>query len=208
MVLQDHSANAVRAHVRIETQLTLRRRYAPLLLKAGRDGAPCRTLVLQTWGYLRAVRGSSELGNFGKRHFEKMNRLSIEGHEAYRATLEQAGLPAEVVPVGEAWQLVAQERRHLFSSLYSADGVNPGLAGTYLIAATLYATLSGRDPRPLKVEACGSRAKLPCHTDLSAADLSYLRDVAARATTQGNGRPLQISHEPPPKRLLDLHPDL
>ena len=194
--------------MRIETQLTLRQRYAPLLLKAGRDGAPCRTLVLQTWGYLRAVRGSSELGSFGKRHFEKMNRLSIEGHEAYRATLEQAGLPAEVVPVGEAWQLVAQERRHLFSSLYSADGVNPGLAGTYLIAATLYATLSGRDPRPLKVEACGSRAKLPCHTDLSAADLSYLRDVAARATTQGNGRPLQISHEPPPKRLLDLHPDL
>ena len=33
---------------------------------------------MQTWGYLRAVRGSSELGDFGKRHFEKMNRLSIE----------------------------------------------------------------------------------------------------------------------------------
>ena len=53
-------------------------RYVPLLLKAGRDGAPCRTLVLQTWGYLRAVRGSRELGDFGKRHFERMNRLSIE----------------------------------------------------------------------------------------------------------------------------------
>ena len=33
--------------------------------------------------------------------------------------------------------------------------MNPGLAGTYLIAATLYASLSGRDPRPLKVESCG-----------------------------------------------------
>ena len=42
------------------------------------------------------------------------------------------------------------------------------------------------------MEACGRKAKLPCHADLSDADLSYLRDVAARATTQGNGRPLQV----------------
>ena len=208
VVLQDHSSRAVRPHLRVETQLSLRQTYAPLLLKAGWHGAPCRTLLLQTWGYLRAVRGSQELGKFGKHHFEKMNELSIEGHDAYRTTLEQAGLPAEVVPVGEAWQLVARERRHLFSSLYSMDGVNPGWAGTYLIAATLYATLSGRDPRPLTVAACGRRTNLPCHAELSEADLSYLRDVAARATTRGTGRALQISIEPPPTQLRDLHPDL
>ena len=205
VVLQDHSLHAVRPAQRATTQLVLRQKYAPLLLQTGRGGVPVRTLIFQTWGYLRAVRGSHELGQFGKKHFENMNQLAVDGTDAYRETLEQAGVPVEVVPIAEAWQIVASERRHLFSSLFSFDGHNPGVAGTYLVAAILYASISGRDPRPVRVKTCGR--KDPCHNALTDADLSYLRDVAARAVTQGLGRPLTFTLEAP-KQLRDLHPDL
>lgn len=205
VVLQDHSLHAVRPAQRATTQLALRQKYAPLLLQTGRGGVPARTLIFQTWGYLRAVRGSHELGKFGKTHFEHMNQLAIDGTDSYRETLEQAGVPVEVAPIAEAWQIVASERRHLFSSLFSFDGHNPGVAGTYLVAAILYASISGRDPRPVRVKTCGK--KEPCYNALTGADLSYLRDVAARAVTQGLGRPLTFSLEAP-KQLKDLHPDL
>lgn len=205
VVLQDHSLHAVRPARRATTQLVLRQKYAPLLLQTGRGGVPVRTLIFQTWGYLRAVRGSHDLGTFGKKHFENMNQLAVDGTDAYRETLEQAGVPVEVAPIAEAWQIVASERRHLFSSLFSFDGHNPGVAGTYLIAAILYASISGRDPRPIRVKTCGK--KETCHSALTDADLSYLRDVAARAVTLGLGRPLTFSLEAP-KQLRDLHPDL
>ena len=64
-------------------------------------------------------------------------------------------------------------------------------------------------PRPPRLNAAGQIIGLDLsHAELSEADLSYLRDVAARATTRGTGRALQISIEPPPTQLRDLHPDL
>ncbi len=54
-------------------------------------------------------------------------------------------LGAPVAPVGRLW---AEARRALpETSLHRDDGTHPSVAGTYLAALVLYATLTGADPR-------------------------------------------------------------
>ena len=55
-----------------------------------------------------------------------------------------AELGAAVAPVGEAWERVLQTPGH--PDLYDADGSHPSLAGSYLAACVLFATLYGENP--------------------------------------------------------------
>lgn len=55
-----------------------------------------------------------------------------------------------VAPVGVAWRNVRHEHPEI--ELYIEDNFHPSLAGSYLAANTLFATMTGSDFQPLKVE--------------------------------------------------------
>ena len=61
---------------------------------------------------------------------------------AYRDVAARNG--AFVVPAGEAWDRVTREAPGI--ALWQADGSHPTVAGTYLAACVLYASLAGRSP--------------------------------------------------------------
>lgn len=67
--------------------------------------------------------------------------------EGSRLVAEDVGLA--IAPVGEAWALA----RDAGAALYQPDGHHPDVAGTYLAAAVIYATLFEADPREVTDDA-------------------------------------------------------
>ena len=67
---------------------------------------------------------------------------------AYRHLAGATG--ATIAPVGVAWERVLKQGH----PLHDGSGVHPNLAGTYLAACVLYATVTGRSPvgLPYRVE--------------------------------------------------------
>jgi hypothetical protein len=53
-------------------------------------------------------------------------------------------------PAGDAWAAAHTEDASL--RLYGADDFHPAPLGTYLAALTIYATISGKDPRTIRVD--------------------------------------------------------
>ena len=84
--------------------------------------------------------------------------------DGYLALAREVGLP--VAPVGFLWSVVREERPDL--ALWQADGSHPSVAGTYLAACVLYATIFHQ--RPVGLGAADG---------LAADDVRLLQQVAA-----------------------------
>ena len=92
--------------------------------------------------------------------FKAMQQRLRDGYLRYQQRLHQAAAPLYIVPAGLAWEalydtLLAQgidphTPQSLFTRLYENDGSHPSLLGSFLTAATLYAALTGFDPRNLR----------------------------------------------------------
>jgi hemolysin-activating ACP:hemolysin acyltransferase len=77
----------------------------------------------------------------GYTSYEPMQRAITE---AYEGIAPEIG--AWIAPVGEAWS-IAHRSAH---QLYQPDGSHPSVAGTYLAATVLYATIIGEDPTEIQ----------------------------------------------------------
>jgi hypothetical protein len=105
--------------------------------------AGARTVLYLTWA---------------RRHAPETQALITR---AYREIGTELG--AEVAPVGEAWERVLAMPGH--PDLYDADGSHPSIAGSYLAACVLFATLFGE-----------SRVGITDEVDwLSAAEIALLQ---------------------------------
>lgn len=89
----------------------------------------------------------------------------------YATISRELGSP--VAPAGRAFALARAEHPEI--ELYTADGSHPSEAGSYLVAVTLTAVLSGRDPRELGYVVRGVPRELA----------ATLRQLAARAISAG-----------------------
>jgi hypothetical protein len=113
------------------------------------------TVLLMTWGRRD---GDPQNDHIYPDYSTMQDRLSA-GYLAYVEQLAQAGEQAWVIPAGLAWQTVHDDRvaagveptdpGTLFHGLYSGDGSHPSLMGSWLIAATALAALTGRSPEGL-----------------------------------------------------------
>jgi len=119
--------------------------------------------------------------------FPTMQDHLADGYDGYRAAIEAAGYPVELVPVGLGWrqiydELVAQKQDPhsagtLFSRLYTLDGSHPSVYGTYLSACVMYAFLTGHSPVGLQWS----------HAGIDASDRLVLQQVADRLLSPGAG---------------------
>ena len=117
--------------------------------------AACSTTVLyMTWARLNAPESQQAIA------------------DAYAGVGRELG--ATVVPVGLAWQRFL--RRHERPVLHDKDQSHPSLAGSYLAACVLYATLFGESPM-------GAAAP----EGLDASDVKMLQRAAA-GVGKGAGR--------------------
>jgi hypothetical protein len=98
--------------------------------------------------------------------------------EYLRAWQDGGGLLA---PVGEAWRTLLAETKPL--PLHEADGSHPNVAGSYVAACVLFATMCGGDVTkfPDKLVERGDDGKERVLVDLPAADGKRLRAAAALA---------------------------
>lgn len=111
------------------------------------------TILLMTWG----MRETDPLNPTLYRDFLVMNHRLQHGYEDMQKAVSTVERPVRVAPAGLAFEAVF-ESAHLqddgapvvpFEDLYVSDGKHPSVHGTYLVACTLYATLTGQDPRHL-----------------------------------------------------------
>ncbi len=160
VVLQDQSLRPVRAPV-----LT---RQGALELGAEIARAGARIIFYVTW----ARRGQPQ----------QQPQLD---HTYYRLAQE---LGAEIAPVGPAWQRALRERANL--ALYVPDGSHPAPAGSYLAAAVLFATLTGRSPVGLEARTVQAGADAPRRPlELDADEAALLQRIAEEA----------VASAPPPE---------
>lgn len=98
--------------------------------------------------------------------------------EYLRAWQDGGGLLA---PVGEAWRTLLAEAKPL--PLHEADGSHPNVAGSYVAACVLFATMCGGDVTkfPDRLVERGDDGKERVLVDLPAADGKRLRAAAAAA---------------------------
>lgn len=94
----------------------------------------------------------------------------------YTALAEELG--ARLIPVGLAFDEALRQRPDLPLHV-PGDYSHPTLAGTYLAAATVYASLYGRSPEGLRYDADGA---------LDADTAGFLRRVAGSVALQLSGR--------------------
>jgi len=106
---------------------------------------------------------------------DEQPRLTLEYHRAHQ---DGGGLLA---PVGEAWSKLLAEPKPL--PLYEADGSHPNVAGSYVAACVLFATMCGGDVTkfPDKLVERGDDGKERVLVDLPAAEGKRLRAAAALA---------------------------
>ena len=131
--------------------------------QASRDGAvalaalgralPARTVLYQTWG--RRTGDDRNPGLFPD--FSTMQGRLRVGYAAYAEAIRADGGEASVAPVGDAFaRIFADDASEggdpatagtLFWRLYAGDGSHPSNLGSHLAAYTLFATMTGKDPR-------------------------------------------------------------
>lgn len=111
-----------------------------------------KTVLLQTWGRRSGVPVPFLAG------FEPMNELVIRGYDMYASSIAQHSRKPIIVPVGSAFGLIYDEiaesqsprealsTDNLWTELYSSDGSHPSVAGSYLTACMLYATITNKSP--------------------------------------------------------------
>ncbi len=92
-----------------------------------------RSILLETWAHRD---GSPDVG------LPDYAAMQAAIEDGYLAVAEELRVP--VVPAGAAWRLVRLEAPEL--DLWQPDGSHPTIAGTYLAACVVYATVFGRSP--------------------------------------------------------------
>lgn len=101
---------------------------------AGAAGA--QTVLMLTWGR----RDGDDRNPQRFPDFATMQALLTAGYTEVAAALDGA----IVAPAGPGFGVVRAADEAAFGGLYTADGSHPSLAGSYLAAAVLYRTLTGR----------------------------------------------------------------
>lgn len=114
---------------------------------------------------------------------DEQPRLTLEYQRAQQAG---GGLLA---PVGEAWSKLLAEPKPL--PLHEADGSHPNVAGSYVAACVLFATMCGGDVTkfPDKLVERGDDGKERVLVDLPAAEGKRLRAAAALAMAAPRSEP-------------------
>jgi MYXO-CTERM domain-containing protein len=110
------------------------------------------TLLLLTWGR----RAGDETNPDLYPDFATMEALLEDGYRAYQAAITREDRPVDIIPAGPAFAQVYAadvaagrdplDPASLFFSLYQGDGSHPSPLGTYLVALTVYGTLTGESP--------------------------------------------------------------
>ena len=85
-----------------------------------------------------------------------MQTLLTEGYQHYRQATTTKDRKTYIAPVGLVFETIYHDvisrgddptvPGNLFFDLYAGDGSHPSLAGSYLAALTLYATITGKNP--------------------------------------------------------------
>lgn len=102
------------------------------LVQLARD-AGAQPVLLLTWGR------RDGLADAGFASFAAMQGQLTRG---YLGIADELGVP--VAPAGEAWQRGVEQQPGI--ALWQADGSHPSLAGSYLTACILYATIHAESP--------------------------------------------------------------
>lgn len=110
------------------------------------------SVLLMTWGRRNGDATNPVLYN----NFTAMQDRLESGYIDYRDNMTAAGSTVWIAPVGLAFALIhdgveaagtnATLSGNTFYDLYNADGSHPSLAGSYLAACVLYATMTGDSP--------------------------------------------------------------
>lgn len=134
-----------------------------------------QTVLLLTWGRRLGDDTNPDLYP----DFSTMQDHLSEGYLAYQTAFSTAERPVWVAPAGLAFARVyadvletgatPEDDGTPFSTLYSADGSHPSPAGTYLVGAVLFETMTGE-----------SATGLPTPTNLTDEQAAYLQGVADR----------------------------
>lgn len=143
------------------------------------EASGAETVLFLTWGREAGDDANPDLYP----DYPTMQALLEDGYLAIRDRLSTEARPVWVAPVGLAFQAVydaevAAGRDPLapggaFVQLYEGDGSHPTVAGTFLAACTIYATITGRTP-----------IGLPGPEGLSAEDAARLEAVADAVVVQ------------------------
>eukprot|EP00670_Eutreptiella_braarudii_P009543 CAMPEP_0174310748 /NCGR_PEP_ID=MMETSP0810-20121108/3247_1 /TAXON_ID=73025 ORGANISM="Eutreptiella gymnastica-like, Strain CCMP1594" /NCGR_SAMPLE_ID=MMETSP0810 /ASSEMBLY_ACC=CAM_ASM_000659 /LENGTH=318 /DNA_ID=CAMNT_0015418745 /DNA_START=14 /DNA_END=970 /DNA_ORIENTATION=+ len=126
----------------------LRRFYAP-----GAKTCGTQLAVLQAWA-LQDAGGQYPLkvcDGVTWPDFAALTDALLVGARSYAQVLNDAGVAAKVVPLGQAFRAVHDADPALFARLYLGDRKHLGPLGHYLAAQTLFAALYQRRPAALVV---------------------------------------------------------
>lgn len=106
------------------------------------------TVLFVTWGY----RNGDSLNSFNN-NFTTMQERLLQGYTRYADNISAAGNTVWMAPVGLAFKTVHDAvvadgddptaAGNLFYDLYTSDGSHPSLAGSYLAACVLHASMTG-----------------------------------------------------------------
>ena len=124
-----------------------------ILLAGAIEDEGSQTILMMTWGRRNGDPMNPTLYN----NFTTMQDRLEDGYLDYRDNITAAGHTAWIAPVGLAFKHVHDTNMltlganvtspgSTFYDLYSSDGSHPSMAGSYLAACVLYATMTGESP--------------------------------------------------------------
>ena len=115
-----------------------------------------QTLLYNTWGRRSGDERNPGLYPDFLTHQWRLN----QGYEKYLEATTTPERPTFVSPVGRVFEAIYMDIKgqskdpldqdSLFYQLYGPDGSHPSVAGSYLAALTMYASMLGEDPREVK----------------------------------------------------------
>lgn len=130
VVLQGHSLRPIDRPAELATYA---RRFGEEI-----DATGARTVLYATWARREGSR-------FYRRRGDEVPDPTAMQRMIDRVYGQVArGLGADLAPVGDAWLVASRELPEI--ALHGRDGSHPTIAGSYLAACVLYATITGRSP--------------------------------------------------------------
>lgn len=116
------------------------------------EAAGAQTMFYMTWGRREGDNGNKEIFP----DFLTMQAELIEGYNRYREATSTAQRPTYIAPCGLVFRTIYMDYVNagedpvgddtLFRSLYTNDGSHPTVRGTYIVALTIYTSMTGKDP--------------------------------------------------------------
>jgi hypothetical protein len=153
--------------------------------------AAADTILLMTWG----MREADPMNPVLFRDFHVMQHRLTHGYEEMQKAVSTESRPVRVAPAGLAFAAIYESSTKplaqnindtqqgnntsatvTFEDLYVSDGKHPSVYGSYLAACTIYATLTGKDPRGLPYKP----------DNISAEQQMFLQTMAAETALQYN----------------------